>query len=47
MRVLGLVQRFGFGIASARRELQKNGNPPPEFLVEPTNIRAIVRAARG
>ncbi len=34
MRVLGLVQRFGVGIATARRELSRNGNPPPEFRVD-------------
>jgi len=33
LRVLGFVQRFGVGIATARRELEANGNPPPEFEV--------------
>ncbi len=28
MKVLGYVQRFGMGIPLARKELQKNGNPP-------------------
>jgi ATP-dependent DNA helicase RecG len=45
LRVLGFVQRFGVGIATARRELATNGNPPPEFIVEPTYVGAIVRAA--
>src|SRR5579883_465234 len=31
MKNLGYVQRFGIGIPQARREMAKNGNPPPEF----------------
>lgn len=33
MRVLGFVQRFGFGIQIARAELRKNGHPAPVFEV--------------
>jgi len=44
MKVLGLVQRFGVGIATARAELAKNGNPPLEFDVQPTTVLAVVRA---
>jgi ATP-dependent DNA helicase RecG len=44
LRNLGLVQRFGFGIAEARRALAANGNPPPEFDVQPTIVRVTVRA---
>lgn len=33
LRVLGFVQRFGVGIATARKELTKNGNPDPVFEV--------------
>ena len=43
LRVLGFVQRFGFGIPTARRELERNGNPPPEFDVGPTQVRCKVR----
>jgi ATP-dependent DNA helicase RecG len=43
MKVLGYVQRFGVGIPIARQELKKNGNPPPEFGIEPTNILVTVR----
>jgi ATP-dependent DNA helicase RecG len=43
MKNLGYVQRFGLGIAIARNELNKNGNPPPEFLVEGAHVVAIVR----
>jgi ATP-dependent DNA helicase RecG len=46
LRVLGFVQRFGVGIATARRELEANGNPPLEFVVTPTHIGAILRAAQ-
>lgn len=45
MHVLGYVQRFGVGIATARRELQRNGNPPPEFRVDQGFVLAIVRPA--
>jgi ATP-dependent DNA helicase RecG len=42
MKVLGFVQRFGVGIATARRELLKNGNPPLEFRVESSVVLALV-----
>lgn len=45
MKTLGFVQRFGFGIAQARRALADNGNPPPEFDVQPTTVLATVRKA--
>jgi len=44
LKNLGYIQRFGVGIAIARQELRKNGNPPPEFTVEDTNILALVRS---
>lgn len=44
MKNLGYVQRFGVGIQVARRELQKNGNPPLEYSVEAAHILALVRA---
>jgi ATP-dependent DNA helicase RecG len=43
LRVLGFVQRFGVGIATARRELQSNGNPPPEFEVNPSYVGVTLR----
>jgi ATP-dependent DNA helicase RecG len=46
MRVLGLVQRFGFGIPTARRELREKGHPDPTFLVEPTRVQCTVWARR-
>jgi ATP-dependent DNA helicase RecG len=45
LKVLGFVQRFGFGIAEAKRALEANGNPPVEFDVQPGSVLAIVRAA--
>ncbi|MEW6209304.1 MAG: ATP-binding protein, partial [Acidobacteriota bacterium] len=43
MKDLGYVQRFGIGIQLARKELEKNGNPPPDFEVDDTNILVTVR----
>lgn len=43
MRVLGFVQRFGVGIATARDALTRNGNPPLEFEVTDRAIAATVR----
>ena len=43
MRVLGLVQRYGVGIPSARRNLRDNGQPEPGFRVEPNWVHCIVR----
>lgn len=43
MKELGYVQRFGYGITLARNEMQKNGNPPPEFQVEDSHIAVILR----
>lgn len=43
LKNMGFVQRFGFGIAEARRSMAANGNPPPEFQVELTNVLATLR----
>jgi ATP-dependent DNA helicase RecG len=45
LKTLGFVQRFGFGIAEARRALRANGNPELEFQIEPTVVLATVRKA--
>ena len=42
LKVLGFVQRFGVGIATARAELRRNGNPPPVFQVQASGVTAIV-----
>lgn len=44
-RNLRFVQRFGFGIAEARRAMAANGNPPPEFQVEHSHVLATLRVA--
>ncbi len=43
MKNLGYVQRFGIGIPTAQKQLEKNGNPPAEFRVDNSSILAIVR----
>jgi len=43
MKVYGLVQRFGVGLSIARKELEKNGNPRPEFEVHPTVVLCRIR----
>jgi ATP-dependent DNA helicase RecG len=45
MRQLGYVQRFGVGIATARKELAQNGNPAPEFQLEQTYVAVIIGSA--
>jgi len=45
LHVLGFVQRFGVGIATARRELHANGNPPPEFEVNSSHVGVTLRPA--
>jgi ATP-dependent DNA helicase RecG len=44
MRVLGLVQRYGFGIPAARRELRAAGQSAPEFQVDSHWVHCTVRA---
>lgn len=43
MKNLGYVQRFGIGILLARKELEKNGNPPLVFDVEGAYVHATLR----
>jgi len=43
LREMGFAQRFGAGIATARRECERNGNAPPEFDVQDAFIRVILR----
>lgn len=47
LKTLGFVQRFGFGIAEARRAMAANGNPPVEFQAEATTVLATLRIATG
>jgi ATP-dependent DNA helicase RecG len=43
MRNLGFVQKFRVGIALARREMEKTGNPALEFRAEDSSVLAILR----
>lgn len=43
LKNLGYVQRFGFGIAQARKAMEENGNPPLEFEVQPNIVLATLR----
>ncbi|MBN2584289.1 MAG: putative DNA binding domain-containing protein [Planctomycetes bacterium] len=43
MKELGYVQRFGYGITLARNEMEKNGNPSPDFLVEDAHVAVVLR----
>jgi ATP-dependent DNA helicase RecG len=43
MKTLGFIQKFGRGIDITRREMERNGNPPPDFRVEETAITCILR----
>jgi ATP-dependent DNA helicase RecG len=44
LHTLGFVQRFGVGIAIARKQLLDNGNPPLEFEVHRSHIVALLRS---
>lgn len=43
MKVLGYVERFGTGISRANKSLRDNGNPPAEFIFEPTHVLVTLR----
>lgn len=43
MKNLGYVQRFGIGIALAKKELLANGNPDLEFQIEESYVLATLR----
>lgn len=45
MSGLGYVQKFGAGLPITRRALADNGNPPPEFTVDPSYVGVIIREA--
>jgi ATP-dependent DNA helicase RecG len=42
MKVFGFVQSFGRGIAIARRELERNGNPPMTFTVSQSAVLCTI-----
>jgi len=43
LKILGFVQRFGWGIDTVRRRCRDNGNPPPEFEFQPSTLLALLR----
>ena len=43
MKNVGFMEQFGIGIATARKALGDNGNPPPAFEIQSTVILVTVR----
>lgn len=43
LKTYGFVQAFGRGIATARREMEKNGNPPLELQPNDGSVAVIMR----
>lgn len=43
LKTFGFIQAFGRGIATARRAMQENGNPPPIFETSPTAVICTLR----
>ncbi len=43
MKVLGYVNRFGFGIQNAQKLLNENGNPPAEIIADQHTVLVIIR----
>jgi hypothetical protein len=43
---MGYAQRFGAGIPVAGQAIEFNGNPPLEFVVDPSFIGVVLRRAR-
>lgn len=46
LKDLGFVERFGVGLAIARKSLSENGNPPPEFTISGTHVHVVMRSAQ-
>ena len=44
MKNMGFMQRFGMGIPKARKALDENGNPPPDFNFQDTFISVTVKS---
>jgi ATP-dependent DNA helicase RecG len=42
LKVLGFIQRFGVGVALARRLCESNGNPLPRFEFSPSAVLCVV-----
>ncbi len=46
LKTFGFIQAFGRGIATARRELANNGNPPLEFEVNHSTVVCSIRRTK-
>jgi len=46
MKVLGYVNKFGYGVQRAQEALAKNANPPAKFQFEPTYVLVRVRQVK-
>ena len=44
LKTFGYIQAFGRGIAITRRELERNGNPPPDFLITPNAVVVTLKS---
>jgi ATP-dependent DNA helicase RecG len=45
LKTFGYVQTFGRGLSIAKRAMQDNGNPPPEFIINSGTIVCILRSS--
>jgi ATP-dependent DNA helicase RecG len=43
MKALGYVNRFGRGVLAAQAAMERNGNPPVEFNIQPNAVLATLR----
>ncbi|HYD61314.1 MAG TPA: ATP-binding protein [Noviherbaspirillum sp.] len=43
LKTFGFIQAFGRGIATARRAMEENGNPPPEFETNQSAVACVLR----
>ena len=44
MKIFGIIQAFGRGIAITRAEMKKNGNPEPIFSVNSSTVMCSMKA---
>ena len=44
MRDFGFTEKFGLGLATVKKELERNGNPPPEFEFREESVSVTVTA---
>jgi len=46
LKLLGFVNRFGYGVQRAQALLAENGNPPAEFEFDEHSVRVTIRKRR-